>query len=185
VAAVTYLSCHYPAGNFWLGHLWSLSVEEQFYLLWPWMLDLFFRRRLWIIASLIAAGPPLRILLWLLWRHRGIEHPFPAVMDCIAAGCALAMIRPHLQRYSRLFRRRWFLIVPALTALLPLMRMYHSRAYHLVGLTLLHIGIALSIHHVIEMRYRLLNSTPAVWLGKISYSLYLWQQPFLSHASNA
>jgi peptidoglycan/LPS O-acetylase OafA/YrhL len=34
--------------------------------------------------------------------------------------------------------------------------------------------------HVMQTPYKFLNSGPVVWLGRISYSLYLWQQPFCS-----
>jgi peptidoglycan/LPS O-acetylase OafA/YrhL len=34
--------------------------------------------------------------------------------------------------------------------------------------------------HVIQSPYRILNLAPLVWLGRISYSLYLWQEPFFS-----
>jgi peptidoglycan/LPS O-acetylase OafA/YrhL len=183
--AITYTSSYYPAGNWSLGHMWSLSVEEQFYLLWPLTLLVFFRLRLRIVAALIAAGPFLRTLLWLLWGHRGIEHPFPAVMDALAAGCALAMVQPQLRRYDRWILSRWFLVVPALTALTPLLQLLSSRAYQLVGLTLMHLGIAMTVQHTVRMRYRALNLRPMVWLGVVSYSLYLWQQPFLNRASSA
>ena len=35
------------------------------------------------------------------------------------------------------------------------------------------------------MQYRILNWSPVVWLGTLSYSFYLWQQPFLDRGSNA
>jgi peptidoglycan/LPS O-acetylase OafA/YrhL len=178
LTAVTYTSNYYHGGNWLLGHLWSLSVEEQFYLLWPLTLLLVFRRRLWIVAGLVLAGPPLRVLFWMLWGHRGLAHPFPVVMDALAAGCALAMLQPHLRRYDHLLRQRRFLIVPCLTALTPL-------SYQIAGLTILHLGIALSIQHAVHVRYRVLNLGPVVWLGALSYSLYLWQQPFLNRGSTA
>jgi len=34
------------------------------------------------------------------------------------------------------------------------------------------------------MQYRILNARLSVWIGAVSYSLYLWQQPFLNRASN-
>jgi peptidoglycan/LPS O-acetylase OafA/YrhL len=84
LTALTYTLNYYPRGNHVLGHLWSLGVEEQFYVLWPMSLLLFFRNRLWIAIGAIAAGPPLRILFWLLWRRAGLEHPFPVFMDALA-----------------------------------------------------------------------------------------------------
>jgi peptidoglycan/LPS O-acetylase OafA/YrhL len=38
--------------------------------------------------------------------------------------------------------------------------------------------------HVVQNPYRILNVTPVVWLGQISYSLYLWQQPFMHSAKD-
>jgi peptidoglycan/LPS O-acetylase OafA/YrhL len=185
LTAVTYTSNYYRDGNWALGHLWSLSVEEQFYLLWPLTLLLFFRRRLWIVGALVIAGPPLRVLFWTLWGHRGLEHPFPVVMDALAAGCALAMIEPHLRRYQDVLRSRWFPIVPGLTVLLPLLQLASNRTYQVAGLSVLHLGIALSIQHAVRAQYRALQLGPVVWLGTISYSLYLWQQLFLNRASSA
>jgi peptidoglycan/LPS O-acetylase OafA/YrhL len=121
----------------------------------------------------------------MLWGHRGLEHPFPVVMDALAAGCALAMMQPFLRRSDNPLRQRQFLIVPCLTALMPLIQFVSNRTYQVAGLTILHLGIALSIQHAVHVRYRVLNLRPVVWLGALSYSLYLWQQPFLNRGSTA
>jgi len=42
----------------------------------------------------------------------------------------------------------------------------------------LHCSIAGLVLHVIQSPYRILNLAPVMWLGRISYSLYLWQEPF-------
>jgi peptidoglycan/LPS O-acetylase OafA/YrhL len=84
LAALTYTSNHFHGGPSALGHLWSLSVEEQFYMLWPALMVLFYRRRLWLASGLLLLAPPLRVLFWTLWGHRGLEHPFPVVMDALA-----------------------------------------------------------------------------------------------------
>ena len=183
LAAVTYTSNYFHGGPWTLGHLWSLSVEEQFYMLWPALMVMFYRRRLWLAPELLLLAPPLRVLFWTLWGHRGLEHPFPVVMDAVAAGCALAMIEPHLRRHEAWLRSRWFLLVAALTVLLPLIQIHHNRTYQVVGLSTVHAGIALSIAHAVRVHYRTLNWEPIVWLGTMSYSFYLWQQPFLNRGS--
>jgi peptidoglycan/LPS O-acetylase OafA/YrhL len=132
---------------------------------------------------MLLFGPPLRVLFWTLWGYRGLEHPFPVVMDALAAGCALAMLQPQLQRWDGWLHSRWFLLVPGLTSLLPLLQLRSNRTYQVVGLTVMYIGIALSIQHATRMRYRALNCGPVVWLGTLSYSFYLWQQPFLNRGS--
>lgn len=181
--ALTYTVNYYQHGHHVLGHLWSLGVEEQFYLIWPLSLLLFFRKRLWIVTAVIAAGPLLRILFWLLWGRPGLEHPFPVFMDALAMGSAMSIIEPQLGRFERVLASRRFLIVPAVTALLPLVQLWNTRAYQAVVLSGLHLGIALSLKHVMLRRYAVLNAWPVVWLGAISYSLYLWQQIFLNRWS--
>jgi peptidoglycan/LPS O-acetylase OafA/YrhL len=185
LTALTYTLNYYHRGNWVLGHLWSLGVEEQFYFVWPVCLLLFFRHRIKIVATIIVAGPPLRLLFWLLWKRAGLEHPFPVFMDALATGCALSLLEPALERFRHIFSSRWFLLVPAATALLPLVQLWHSRFYQFAGVTAFHIGVALSIKHITTRRYAVLNLSPVAWLGTISYSLYLWQQPFLDRTSSA
>ncbi|HST11143.1 MAG TPA: acyltransferase [Terriglobales bacterium] len=183
VAAVTYTSNYLRDEPWVLGHLWSLSVEEQFYLLWPLTLAVFFRKKLWVVVGLLLSGPPLRVLFWIIWGYHGLAHFFPVLMDALGAGCALAMLHPQLQNWDRWLRNRWFLLVPALTALLPLLHFVSNRSYQVAGLTVMHIGIALSIQQAVQMRYRVLNWGQVVWMGTLSYSFYLWQQPFLNRTS--
>ncbi len=44
-------------------------------------------------------------------------------------------------------------------------------------------AIAGILIHVVQNPYRILNIAPVVWVGQISYSLYLWQQPFMNPRS--
>jgi peptidoglycan/LPS O-acetylase OafA/YrhL len=184
LTALTYTLNYYPRGNHVLGHLWSLGVEEQFYLVWPVCLLLFFRKRIWIVVAVIASGPPLRMLFWLLWRRAGLEHPFPVFMDALATGAAVSLLEPTFGRFQAVFLSRKFLVVPCLTLLIPLTQFWSNRVYESIGFSVFHLGVALSLVHVMKRRYRLLNAAPMVWMGSISYSLYLWQQPFLNRWSS-
>jgi peptidoglycan/LPS O-acetylase OafA/YrhL len=185
LTALTYTLNYYHRGNWVLGHLWSLGVEEQFYFLWPACLVLFFPSRITIIATVIAGGPPLRLLFWLAWGRAGLEHPFPVFMDALAAGSALCLLGPVLDRARGIFSSRWFLLVCAATAFLPLVQLWNSRLYQFAGVSVFHVGVALSLKHIVTRRYAVLNLRPVAWLGGISYSLYLWQQPFLDRTSSA
>jgi peptidoglycan/LPS O-acetylase OafA/YrhL len=185
LTALTYTLNYYPRGNHVLGHLWSVGVEEQFYLIWPLGLLIFFRKRVWIVMALITAGPLLRMFLWLLWRRAGLEHPFPAFMDALATGAATSLLAPRLKPFQAMLLSRKFLAVPSLTLLIPLSQIWSNRFYESVGFTIFQLGAAVSLIHVMERRYWFLNSAPFVWVGSISYSLYLWQQPFLNRWSSA
>ena len=184
IAAVATYTGNFYRGHWVLGHLWSLGVEEQFYLLWPLALVLFFERRTWIVLTAILAGPPLHVLFWFLWGSSSLGRQFPLYMDALAMGCAMSMLEPRLARWDRVFRSRWFLLVPIATVTLPLVQLWNSRAYQVVGLTTLHLGIALSLRHLIARNYAILNYKPVAWFGGITYSLYLWQQLFLNRGSS-
>jgi peptidoglycan/LPS O-acetylase OafA/YrhL len=167
----------------WLmGHLWSLAVEEQFYFIWPLLLLMFFRKRRLIVVLGIALPPIIRAAFFAKGLGAvAIENYFPAVADALATGCLLAIMQPDMGSWAgTLYRQRWFVAVPILTVLLPLMPNLTTRGFQIVGVTLMHVGIALCIDNAIRNRYRLLNVAPMIWLGVLSYSLYLWQQPFLN-----
>jgi peptidoglycan/LPS O-acetylase OafA/YrhL len=184
ITALTYCVNFYR-GQWVLGHLWSLGVEEQFYVLWPLAFLVFFRKKEVIVGVTVGAVPVLRILLWLITAHAPTGRQFPLYMDALAVGCALALIQPRLVRYWKLFRASWFAIVPIATVLLPLTQLWSTRLYQAVGITMLHFCIALSLQQVVARPYEILNLKPVAWFGSITYSLYLWQQLFLNRASNA
>lgn len=184
VTAVTYTSNHHPDGHWITGHLWSLSVEEQFYLIWPLAFLLFYRVRLPILLTVVALGPVFRVAFWLMWGYKALTYPFPVVMDALAMGCLLAVLRPRLDAYAHWLTSPWFVLVPAGTILMPVLRLSYNNIYESVGLTVMQAGIALCIDNAIRKEYRLLNLRPIVWMGALSYSLYLWQQPFLDRQAS-
>ena len=169
-----------------LGHLWSLSIEEQFYLIWPFAMLCFFSKRKLMAAGTIIMAPVLRAVFYHVgWKD--IDFYFPTVADAMGTGCLLAIVRPSLDRYERWLLSPWFGLVPIITISMlavevPQRRIY-SLFYSAFGLTVMHTGIALCVDHAIRKQYWVLNWRPVVWVGVISYSLYLWQQPFLNRNS--
>lgn len=162
-----------------LGHLWSLSIEEQFYLAWPGVLKLWYQHRKAILIGVCVCAPLFQIALYLLKLGGKAPPNLLTVADNLAAGCLIAVFAPRLPKISGY----WFVAMVAGVALLPLY------AANSVGKTLfmlfvlrplLYASIAGVVVHVVQTPYRILNWGPVVWLGKISYSLYLWQQPFCS-----
>jgi len=183
-AAVCYLS-NYIHPTWVLGHLWSLSVEEQFYLLWPFAMAFAFRKRAMIALAVICACPFIRVAFYFSPLRSSFDTYFPTVADALATGCLLAIYRPRLERFAWLLQSRWMLTLVPTTLALHYWKFVHNKSYQVAGLTLLHFSIAVMIDHVIRRPYRLLNNRPVIWLGVLSYSLYLCQQPFLNRNSQA
>jgi peptidoglycan/LPS O-acetylase OafA/YrhL len=174
-----------------LGHLWSLSVEEQFYLLWPFLLLAFMRRSRTLAISGILLGPTARILFKVAGtRSNALGVYFPCVADTLATGCLLAMLQPEIERWGRWLDRPWFVAIPAAAFSVPwwphlLPDRLGVPVYQLLGVTVMNFGIALGIIHCLRRRYALLNHPAVAWVGVLSYSLYLWQQPFIDRFSGA
>src|SRR5579871_5154022 len=117
LAAFTYTMNFHVHFSPYVGHLWSLAVEEQFYLLWPLTVVLAGRRRMgWIAAGVVAFGPVYRTAVYVLRLGPQIgPFTFPAVADAIAIGCVLACVWEWLsgqEWYERWLGSRWFILIP-------------------------------------------------------------------------
>ena len=186
--AVTYtVSYHLFSTPLLFWHLWSLSVEEQFYLLWPLALLLVFAHRAWIAWLAMFAAATFRVTLALSSYHNAfpyLHYSFPGTMDSIAAGCLLAIYEPRIRE-----RCGWMAEYPAIAIAVPVTAWTLYAALWgepstpaLRSITVLWgavpLLIALWVFLLIERRDRILNNPVASVIGVLSYSLYLWQQPF-------
>jgi len=192
LSALTYTSNYYPGRSWNIAHTWSLSVEEQFYLLWPAALVLLGRRKGFMAAaSVMFACPIIRVLLARVYHVDDIGHRFETVADAIATGCLLAGAHDWLKiqpLYRKLLDSRLILAVP-LIVLAANSFADHPTVFYLISHTVMNIGIALCLDWCVTYHTgavgRILNSKPLVFVGVISYSLYLWQQIFLNRYSTS
>lgn len=178
-AAALYLANFDFAHPWFLGHLWSLSVEEQFYFLWPGVLRKCFRYRITILLGVVAMSPIYRIACHLLGMHGRADETFPAVADVLAIGCLLALVQFVMPQIKHAWAGLMLMPVAAVPVYLGMLHFHMTLLLLFLLWPLMHLSIAGLLLHVVQNPYRILNVKPVAWLGKISYSLYLWQQLFV------
>jgi peptidoglycan/LPS O-acetylase OafA/YrhL len=194
ISAATYVWNYVPrkVDTWFLGHTWSLSVEEQFYLLWP--LTLKFsgpKSGKWAALGVVVAAPFIRVGSYFLLpstRPR-IGMMLQTRADSLMIGALLALVclnEDHLRILKRL-ARSWLIPVASLCFLVidTSLTARFKGAYLLpIGFSLQNLIIVLLIAHVVfyekTLLGRILNNQVVVHVGLISYSLYLWQQLFLT-----
>lgn len=165
-------------------HLWSLSVEEQFYIAWPLLLWVITRRRWPLLRSIALIAATTFVLNISLVFSGHITHAFYSPLSRtweLMAGAWLAVGHrqglPWLARWSS--AQSWagiLLIALGLALIRP------SSAFPGGWALLPVLGTALIINAGPNtfLNGRLLSWRPAVWVGLISYPLYLWHWALLS-----
>jgi len=197
VAAMFYVTNWMIALEWWpklalLAHTWSLSIEEQFYSLWPAIL-LFGARRwrdpkplLAVIAAAFVASGVMRAFLW--ESHDSYVRAYydsGTNADLLLSGCAIGVLvaftrLPEAARESRsLCIASWTsaLIIAFMCAFASVDAAYMYRG----GFTLVAVASAVLILGLVvtpEGRLaRIFALSPLVSIGRISYGLYLWHFP--------
>jgi peptidoglycan/LPS O-acetylase OafA/YrhL len=191
--AVTYTVNYLPDRSWDVGHLWSLSVEEQFYLLWPAaFVALGPRRAVWAAGAVILLAPVARSLnrIFLIGTPYHDLEMFPMVADSLAMGCLLSRARDWLEGqswYLRLFRPVYSLLL--LAVILLLNRYGGYTVVSVFGTSIINVCIAILIHRSVynpsDWMGQVLNWKPVAFVGVLSYSLYVWQQLFINRHSTA
>lgn len=188
---VTYTVNFDPAPAWSTGHLWSLSIEEHFYLLWPLALVVLRPR----VAAMLALAwllcvPIVRLAALLYPQGLGdYELWTPLRIDSISAGCLLAVL-VNKKRFRDLARTSEPMAMALMASMAVLIvasflvgaeiEAYGVTIDPLVRAVCIAILLWLSIAHYRSAWGRLLELKPLVMVGVLSYSLYLWQQPFMS-----
>jgi len=179
VAAALYLANFDFSHPWFLGHLWSLSVEEQFYFLWPGVLKRWHRHRVAILVGVVGFAPVYRVACHFLGLHGRADETFPAVADVLAIGCLLGIFAGRLPKIRAGWALAMILPVVLVPVYLGVLRFHVTAVLLFLLWPVMHLSIAGLLLHVVQRPYWILNVRPVEWLGRISYSLYLWQQLFV------
>ena len=180
-----------------LEHTWSLAVEEQFYLFFPMLFAMVglkdFKK---ILLAILFITPAFRYLahtnpsISYESQYLSMAWNFHTNMDILASGCLLALWRDSLHSHP-IYKA--FLRSPLIFLfLLPFIFLlgYFSDSYliyfYVLGMTVMNIAVTLCVDWVItnhqSMLGRILNIPALQFIGVLSYSIYLWQQPFMFYS---
>jgi peptidoglycan/LPS O-acetylase OafA/YrhL len=174
-----------------LQHLWSLSVEEQFYLLWPPVVLLLRRRvsRTRIAQVSLAGAVASGVLMALLYQPSNPSadyfstetHAFGLMIGCaLAASVPPWMMKSAVTpRAKRILEQSGVVALAGVVAGLVFLDFDSAITYRggMVLVDLAAVVVVASVAHPASRLGAALGSRPLRWVGLRSYSLYLWHWP--------
>lgn len=180
-------------GSWYVGHFWSLAVEEHFYFIWPSVMVLMIGRRSFVWWVLALA------VLLAVWRATAFKFEIGAVgerfwartdiqADGILWGALWAIVLGLGDRrfLDRLIAIPGFIYISVAVVLsLELLRGVGWKSA-MFSYALQPVIISLMIISTVQRVDRscsvcaLLNNSLVQWVGRLSYSIYIWQQLFLT-----
>lgn len=180
-------------------HTWSLTIEEQFYLLWPPLLVLLLtlRVRRPVILAVVAIG--ILVPTWLrfeMWHGlssvKRLYYGLDTRFDALLIGCLVALVAswdliPRSRRVLNTIRAAATVSAVVLAVCVATMVEESRLTYQGLG-SLALVACACLVLHVVYCPTRLsrllLENRPLVWVGRISYGLYLWHFPIFNGMLN-
>ncbi len=166
--------------------LWSLAVEEHFYLFFPLLLLAFghkWKRALWTIAVLLLLTPLWRAFIVFGTNIHADTYTYvmsDARMDSILWGCMASLC---LHTYPQILTKKWLIgwiptifavFLFAITLLVRDAEFRNIIRYSIQGLALFLLICNLYFNPVFKFAISALEFAPLAWVGRLSYPLYLW-----------
>jgi len=188
-STLLYVRNYFPmlAGGHVLGvytaHFWTLAVEEHFYLIWPPIMLLLEpkMRRLGLVTLLFS----LAVFVWRNIDYRyfwlvpygsGVEVKTDTRIDALLWGCLAAVVYPYILPRIRSLPFGRDLWLPIAAVLAALLLPEHVRQADLMKAILFPALIMSTVISPGSVLGRILEFGFLKWIGRLSYSIYIWQQ---------
>ncbi|MFF2154455.1 acyltransferase family protein [Paenibacillus chitinolyticus] len=184
-----------------IGHLWSLSIEEQFYVIWPLLLFFLVRligRRGRLAVCILSGAAVSAVAMALLYvpgtDPSRVYYGTDTRAFAILIGAALAVVWPSWRLTDRISSGARLLLdlLGAVAMLILFIMMNRTNEYdsslYPVGFLFLSVVTAVIIAVLVHPASQLgaiLAAKPLSWIGKRSYSLYIWHYPVIIVSSPA
>ncbi len=190
---VSYFARYGPPSPF--VHLWSLAVEEQFYLVWPlllWFGLRFVRRKGWLVLLTLVLATASALAMALIY-HPGLNpnrvyYGTDTRAFALLIGAALALVWPSQKLSTKVSPAARFMLDAAGVAglVVVLWMFWQTNQYEpflyrggMVILSLATAAVVASLAHPASHFSKILGIGPLRWLGVRSYGLYLWHYPVI------
>jgi len=190
---VSYFSSFGPASP--LGHLWSLAVEEQFYLIWPLLLVIglkYIPRRGKLLGLTLALASASAIAMALIYRAgmdpSRVYYGTDTRAFSLLIGAALAFVWPSQTLTTSVSSRTRITlnVVGGIALFVILLMMWKTNEFEVFlyrgGLVLLSVVTAMlvaTLAHPASYLGKMLGCKPLRWIGVRSYGIYLWHFPII------
>jgi len=159
-----------------IAHYWSIGVEEQFYLFWPWLVKLSTKNLLLISILLFIAIFSIKIIIWLIWGSGSIAYQAIMVtrFHCMMVGAIGSILFINSNRFflkalsnkiTQLFA--WSIFVLMGLGILKVPAPISAEAISFISLVLI-IGQITIVNRIINLELKVFN-----FIGKISYGIYV------------